>query len=192
MDVKYFSQELLTNRIVLRKFKSEDARDIMKILKHKEVAATTLMLPYPCNIKEANKIVDNYLNEQKHQNAMHWAIALKGGGKFMGSIRLVPNTTFNSAELGFWIGKEFWGNGYTFEAASEVIKFGFEELKLNRIEAHSMVENKSSIKLLEKLSFGQEGYHPDLVIKWKEYKDVMTFGLLRKNYLLINNFSGIN
>ena len=192
MDVKYFSQELLTSRLILRNFKTDDTKDIMKILKHKEVAATTLMLPHPCNIKEANMITDNYLNEQNHQIAMHWAITLKNVGKLMGSIRLVPNTKFNSAEMGFWIGKEFWRNGYTLEAASEVIKFGFEELKLNRIEAHSMVENKSSIKLLEKLGFGQEGYHPDLVIKWDEYKDVMTFGLLRKNYLLINNFPGIN
>lgn len=186
MDSKYFSQELFTNRLVLRKFETEDAPDIMKVLKHKEVASTTLMLPFPCNIEDAHKILANYLDEQNHQKSMHWAITLKDDNKLMGSIRLVPNTSFNSAEMGFWLGKDFWRNGYTFEAASEIIKFGFEELKLNRIEAHSMVENKSSIKLLEKLNFGQEGYHPDLVIKWNEYKDVMTFGLLRNNFLMIN------
>jgi len=184
MDFKHFLNELSTNRLILRKFRTGDAKEIMKLLKNKEVAATTLMLPYPCDMEISNKLVESYLDEQKHHKTIHWAIISREDKTFMGGIRLVPNIRFNSAEIGFWLGKEFWGNGYTFEAAEEVIRFGFIDLNLNRLEAHSMMENMSSIKLLEKLGFNQEGYHPDLVIKWDEYKDVITFGLLQKNFFM--------
>jgi len=187
MDSIHFSKLLQTNRLILRKFKPEDAREIVNILQDKEVASTTLMLPYPCTLEESKKIIASYLDEQKHYKTMRWAIILRDNNKFIGGIRLVPNNRFNSAEIGFWLGKEFWRNGYTFEAAEVVIRFGFNELKLNRLEAHAMTENMSSVKLLEKLGFNQEGYHPDLVIKWDEYKDVITFGLLRKNFIMINN-----
>lgn len=187
MDSIHFLKELLTNRLLLRKFKDEDAREMVNILKDKEVASTTLMLPYPCPLEKSKEIIDGYLNDQKHYKTIRWAITLRNNNKFIGGIRLVPNNRFNSAEIGFWLGKDFWRNGYTFEAAEAVIKFAFGELKLNRLEAHAMTENMSSIKLMEKLGFNQEGYHPDLVIKWDEYKDVITFGLLRKNFIMLNN-----
>lgn len=111
---------------------------------------------------------------------MRWAMIKES--KLIGSIHLIPNTRFNSAELGFWLGKKYWRQGLTYEASKTIVRYGFNELQLNRIEAHAMVENASSLTLLEKLGFAQEGYHPDLVMKWGEYKDVLTFGLLRINH----------
>lgn len=183
MDYSYFLRELSTERLLLRKFKLSDAKGFSTLLEDKEVAATTLMLPFPCNTEEAEKIILQYQEEQKHQKSMRWAITSSGENKIIGAIRLVPNTKFNSAELGFWIGKKYWRQGYAHEAASRVIKYGIHELGLNRIDAHAMAENESSLGLLEKLGFIKEGYHPELVIKWGEYKDVVTFGLLRKNQL---------
>jgi len=161
----------------------EDALGISTLLKDKVVAETTLMLPFPCSTKIARKMIHTYKEEEKLQKTMRWAITTIESNKLMGEIRLVLNKDFNSAEIGFWHGKIFWRNGYTLEAANKVIEFGFRELKLNRIEAHSMIENISSINLLKKVGFTKEGLHPELVLKWGEYKDVMTFGLLRKNYL---------
>lgn len=161
----------------------EDALGISTLLKDKVVAETTLMLPFPCGTKIARKMIHTYEEEEKLQKTMRWAITTIESNKLMGEIRLVLNKGFNSAEIGFWLGKNFWRNGYTLEAANKVIEFGFKELKLNRIEAHSMIENISSINLLKKVGFTKEGLHPELVIKWGEYKDVMTFGLLRNNYL---------
>ena len=180
MNKGHFLRELHTDRLSLLKLSIPYADEFSALLQDKEVAATTLMLPFPCSKKEAGTIIREYLDEEKHRKSMRWGIFLED--KMIGGIRLVPNLRFNSAEVGFWLGRDYWRNGYTYEAAKAVINFGFEELKFNRIEAHSMTENRSSILLLEKLGFTQEGYHPDLVIKWGEYKDVLTFGLLRKNY----------
>lgn len=173
-------KELTTERLSLQKFRLSHAEEFSALLEDKEVAATTLMLPSPCSMSDAKNMLTEYIDEEKHRKSMRWAMTKDN--KLIGSIHLVPNTNFNSAELGFWLGKKFWGKGFTYEASKTVINFGFNELKLNRIQAHAMVENASSLKLLEKLGFAQEGYHPDLVIKWGEYKDVLTFGLLRINY----------
>lgn len=182
MNDSHFSIQLKTQRIILRPFVMDDAKNFSNLLKDKEVAATTLMLPYPCDPDKANEIIERYIEEGKLKKSMHWAIIDFKSNEFMGGIRLVLNPLFNSAELGFWLGKKFWDKGFTFEASEKIIGFGFVELKLNRIEAHSMVENIASVKLLKKLGFKQEGLHRELVMKWDEYKDVKTFGLLKKDY----------
>jgi RimJ/RimL family protein N-acetyltransferase len=177
-----FYKLLSTKRLKLKKFDEHDAAAMSELLKYQEVASTTLRLPFPCPKKVARDMIKKYKKEAKKQKAMRWAITTKSNGQLLGGIRLVPNTDFNSAELGFWIGRPHWRNGYTLEAAKEVIDFAFEKLLLNRLEAHSMTENISSIALLEKLGFSQEGMHPELVIKWGVYKDVITFGLLKRDY----------
>ncbi|MCK5208845.1 MAG: GNAT family N-acetyltransferase [Cyclobacteriaceae bacterium] len=182
MNDSHFSIPLKTQRIILRPFVLDDASNFSNLLKDKEVAATTLMLPYPCDLAKANEIIQRYIEDRKLKKSIRWAIVDCTSNDFMGGIRLVPNQLFNSAEIGFWLGKKFWGEGFTFEASKKIIEFGFVELKLNRIEAHSMVENIASIKLLKKLGFKQEGLHRELVMKWDEYKDVKTFGLLKKDY----------
>ena len=183
MNDSNFSILLKTQRIILRPFIIDDANNLSNLLKDKEVASTTLMLPYPCDVARAKEIIQRYIEERKIRISMRWALIDCTSNEFMGGIRLVPNHLFNSAEIGFWLGKKFWGKGFTFEASEKIIEFGFLKLNLNRIEAHSMVENIASIKLLKKLGFKQEGVHPELVMKWDEYKDVKTFGLLKKEYI---------
>ena len=182
MGVHYIFEELTTERLYLRKILLHDAKTLFNILKDKDVASTTLNLPYPCSLKDCQKLIRAYINELELKKTIRWAITKKEVNDIIGVIRLTLNFDFNSGELGFWMGKNYWRNGYTFEAAEKVIGFGFSKLNLNRIEAHAMAENNSSINLLNKLSFQREGLHPELVIKWGEYKDVITFGLLKKNY----------
>ncbi|MCG8310936.1 MAG: GNAT family N-acetyltransferase [Cytophagales bacterium] len=188
MTTNHFNEILYTPRLILRKFGISDAPELSRLLKDKEVAATTLMLPYPIDLEKSKEMIRNYIEEQELKKVMRWTLTLKKNEQqIIGGIRLVPNQKFNSAEIGFWLGKNFWRKGYAFEAAMRVIEFGFNELEFNRLEAHAMAENKPSIMLLEKLGYQKEGYHPDLVIKWGAYKDVVTFGLLRKNYLKLSN-----
>jgi RimJ/RimL family protein N-acetyltransferase len=183
MNKTDFDRVFCTERLKLRKFIADDAPAIAELLKYREVASTTLRLPFPCSREDADLMIQAYHNEAKQLKSMRWAVTAKTSNELMGGIRLVPNMDFNSAELGFWIGRPYWRKGYTFEAAKIVIEWAFKDLRINRLEGHSMTENKSSIALLEKLGFSREGLHPELVIKWGEYKDVITFGLLRKDYL---------
>ena len=86
------------------------------------------------------------------------------------------------AELGFWVGVEWWGNGYATEAARAVIGYGFRELQLNRIHAHYMVRNPASGRVLEKLGMRREGRLRQRVRKWGVFEDVILMAILRDDW----------
>jgi hypothetical protein len=67
------------------------------------------------------------------------------------------DTEHSQAEMGFWIGVDYWGQGFATEAGQAVIRFGFERLNLNRVHAHHMVRNPASGRVLEKLGMKREG-----------------------------------
>ena len=63
----------------------------------------------------------------------------------------------HSAELGFWLGEPYWGQGYMADAIYKILNFGFKDLKLTRIYAHAFENNISSEKVLIKTGFEYEG-----------------------------------
>jgi ribosomal-protein-alanine N-acetyltransferase len=83
------------------------------------------------------------------------------------------------AELGFWIGREWWGKGYASEAAAEVLRFGFEDLGLNRIYAHHMARNPAAGRVLLHIGMQREGLLRERVRKWGVYEDVVLYAMLR-------------
>jgi [ribosomal protein S5]-alanine N-acetyltransferase len=100
-------------------------------------------------IEELNKIpiqCYTFIIERKETNQFTGVIALNLGK---------PN--YRSAEIWFKLLPEFWGKGYATEAVKEIIHFGFQDLKLHRIEAGCAVDNIASIKVLEKAGMQQEG-----------------------------------
>ena len=83
------------------------------------------------------------------------------------------------AELGFWIGRDWWGQGYAREAARAVLRFGFETLELNRISAHHLVRNPASGRVLLAIGMQREGVLRQRVRKWGKYEDVVLYAVLR-------------
>lgn len=86
------------------------------------------------------------------------------------------------AELSFWIGRPFWGQGYASEAATAVIETAFRELGLNRLEAFHMVLNDASAHVLERIGFRREGILRERVRKRGRFEDVVACALLRSEY----------
>jgi RimJ/RimL family protein N-acetyltransferase len=85
------------------------------------------------------------------------------------------------AELGFWIGREWWGHGYATEAATAVIRFGFDTLGLNRICAHHMARNPAAGRVLLHVGMSREGLLRERVKKWGVYEDVAVYAILRED-----------
>ena len=91
-----------------------------------------------------------------------WATVLKENGQYIGRCGVYPH--FNSAgfpikgegSIAFYIAKEFWGNGYATEAGQAFLRFGFDELHLNRIVTMVQVGNDASVRVLEKIGFDLE------------------------------------
>ena len=97
-------------------------------------------------------------------------------------IGLHLNRQDNRAELGYWIGVPFWGRGYATEAATEVVRYGFEELGLNKIYAGYFSRNPASGNVLRKIGMRHEGTLRQQHRKWGEYVDVEFYALTRDEF----------
>ena len=89
----------------------------------------------------------------------HFAICLKSDNLAIGCIELKLNGTTDmtdrddECELGFWLGKKFWGQGLMSEAGAEIIRYGFENLKMNKIWCGYYDGNLKSKRVQQKLGF---------------------------------------
>ena len=87
-----------------------------------------------------------------------WATVLKADGSYIGRCGLYPKLkeegrVAGEAVLGFYLARQFWGQGFATEAGRAFVDFGFDELRLERIVTAVEVGNKASIRVLEKLGF---------------------------------------
>lgn len=88
----------------------------------------------------------------------------------------------DGAELTYWIGRSYWGNGFATEAVQRVIQFGFEILKLQRIWATAMTKNHASIRVMTHANMQYEGTFRQHVLKWANYEDIALYGILKQEY----------
>jgi ribosomal-protein-alanine N-acetyltransferase len=175
--------ELVTKRLRLRPIEMSDAPGIRSLLHNEpEIAANGLGIPYPYPEGEETRFVQKLQDRQKN-NAYTWAILGQTNHELMGMISLGLHVQYDSGELGYWLGKAYWNQGYTTEAVKCVIRYGFEERALNRIFAESFSENTGSRRVLEKSGMTQEGRLRQHIKHWNgTYKDVYHYGILASEY----------
>lgn len=173
---------LETLRLSLTEFEPVTVEIWHQLMNNKEVVQTTLSLPFPCSLDDARNWQEKQLKKIAEGNLLRWAIVKKETGDTIGNIKLVINPLFESAELGYWLGKDYWGRGYAFEAAKQIVDFAFTTLKLNRLEAYAMDHNTSSEKILFKLGFLKEGLLRKSIKRWGEFIDVKSYGLLHTDW----------
>ena len=93
-----------------------------------------------------------------------------------------PAPEHDRAEVGYWIGKPFWGRGLATAALRLLLQFGFETLQLNRIEAGHFDYNPASGRVMEKAGMRFEGVRRQYVWHRDRYKDVRWYAILREDY----------
>jgi [ribosomal protein S5]-alanine N-acetyltransferase len=142
---------LASPRLCLRRFEKADAPAIERLAGAWEVADTTLLIPHPYPSGAAEVFIAQTHADWEAGEQYVFAITLGRIGGLCGSIGLKVSARHERAELGYWIGVPFWGNGYCTEAGHAVLKFGFETLHLNCIGAHHFVRNPASGRVLRKL-----------------------------------------
>lgn len=171
-----------TERLLLRPYQKEDAPAVNKLISDKELSRTTLHIPYPNPGGLAEHWISSATEKMKRGSSFSFAIILKDTTELIGCVTLNIALNHKRGELAYWIGKPFWDNGYVTEAATRIIKYGFDDLKLNRIWAGVMTKNYPSIEVMKKLGFSYEGTFPQHVLKWEVYEDVNYYGLLKQQF----------
>src|SRR3712207_954652 len=107
---------LNTARLRLRPPTAGDAPDIQRYASDRDVAAMTLTIPHPYPDGAAEQWVGTLAGRYADGTNVQFAIVERDASSFVGSIGLVIEVGHNRAELGYWIGRPFWGRGYATEA----------------------------------------------------------------------------
>lgn len=177
---------LETERLILRRFGLSDVDALVDLLQEPDVALNVLNVPYPYT----REIAEEYIR-QTHENALKengdlaFAMVNRGNQQVMGAVGIFFNPKHRRAGLGYWIGKQFWGQGYMTEAVARVIKFGFEERNMHRIFAECYPHNVASARVMEKNGMKRDGtlrehfYHE----LRQQYMDAHHYSILRQEYL---------
>ena len=173
---------LKTERLILRPFTMDDAPAVQRLAGDTEIAATTLNIPHPYKNGDARNWIGTHEGKFRMGEMVTFAIVLPVENILVGAISLDISKIHENAELGYWIGKPYWNNGYCTEAAGSVIQYGFEELGLNRIFAKHLTRNPSSGKVMEKTGMKFEGCLRQDVKKWEVFEDINVFSILKSEY----------
>jgi ribosomal-protein-alanine N-acetyltransferase len=163
---------LCTERLVLRKILPSDYEDMYEYASKDEVTEYLLWSTHPS--KEYTKQFIEYLQSRYRVGDFYdWPITLRDTGKMIGTCGFTKfDYSNNAAEIGYVLNSDYWGKGYCSEAVSKIIEFGFESLKLHRIEARYMKENIRSRNVMEKCGMIYEGTMKSAVYAKNKYRDV--------------------
>ncbi|NDV83263.1 GNAT family N-acetyltransferase [Bacteroides sp. 51] len=144
-----------TERLILRPIIESDAEAIFEYSRNKNVGDNAGWKSHD-NIEETHEIMKLiFLNQESV-----FGIELKETGQLFGSIGLIPDPKRENNKarmLGYAIGEEHWGKGFATEAVRAILRFGFEEMKLDLISAYCYPFNERSKNVLKKCGFHYEG-----------------------------------
>ena len=175
-----YQPSLRTDRLFLRPFVAEDAPPLHRLAGAREIADTTISIPHPYSLGAAKSWIAGLPHFFRNETALHFAVCFPDAPELIGAVALRDiDREHSQAELSFWMGVGWWGEGYASESALAVTRFGFEELSLNRIYAYHMLRNPVSGKVLHKLGMEREGVLRQRVRKWDRFEDVALCALLR-------------
>jgi len=174
--------ELQTDRLILREFAVEDAPNVQRLVGEWEVARALLSIPHPYEDAMAEEWIATLRPAYEAGERVTWAVTLREQGALVGSITLHLHPPHDNAELGYWIGKPYWGCGYATEAAQETVRYGFEDLGLHRIQATHFGSNPASGKVMKKVGMSHEGLRPEHYKKGETYEDRVDYGLLAHDW----------
>lgn len=172
---------LRTQRLILRPFTLADVPAVIALAGDRAVAENTLSIPHPYSEADAQDWISQRSVVYGTGKSINFAIA-QSSGTLCGAVGLDINLNHNFAELGYWVGRPFWGQGYATEAAAALIAFAFNTLGLNRINATYFSDNPASGRVMEKLGMVKEGYRPQHTLKWGLYRDITLYGLRQEDW----------
>ena len=174
--------QLETERLLLRKLEYTDKQDIFEYASNPEVSK---YMPWEAHGGEIDTLdflnitYENYNNDRPAS----WGIVLKSINKIIGTAGFASLDKINlRAEFGYAISQDYWNKGIATEASKEILKYGFNQMGLNRIEAMCNVENIASARVLEKAGLTLEGILREYILVKEKFVDHKLYSILKVHY----------
>ena len=164
--------KLETERLILRRFEESDAEDVFAYAKDPDVGPIAGWPPHQ-SVEESLDVIRNVLNGPEA-----YAICLKSDERAIGAIelKLKERTDFtereDECELGYWLGKPFWGQGIMPEAAREMLRHAFEDLGMRKVWCGYYDGNTKSRRVQEKVGFRYQWTTPDVDVPLMKEKRI--------------------
>ncbi|SNR17382.1 GNAT family N-acetyltransferase [Tenacibaculum jejuense] len=140
-----------TERLIVREFVLDDYKDVYEFNSNVELHQFTGDEIIASEERAKEIIQDIWFQDYENYGYGRWAVLYKPKDKVIGFAGLKFLPEINETDIGFRFLPEYWGKGIASEVAKEIIKFGFENLNLNRIIGIAMPQNIGSCKVLEKI-----------------------------------------
>jgi [ribosomal protein S5]-alanine N-acetyltransferase len=144
---------LETERLLLRPLKAADISYCVPLLNDFEVSKNLSRVPYPYTEDDACAFIVRVAEGWRTGSDCPLAVLSKPG-VFIGMCGIHPNQDW---EVGYWLGRPFWGNGYATEACGRAIAWAFDEFKTEVLNAGWFHDNPASGRVLSKLGFRATG-----------------------------------
>jgi len=174
--------EISTSRLILRNMRMSDAKDIYEYSCDPEVARHVLWEAHQ-NIHQTKAYIRYVLRQYRLGSPSSFCIALKETGRVIGTIGFMWISNENrSAEVGYSLSRAYWNKGYMTEALAAVLRFGFMELNLNRIEAQYECDNPASGRVMEHVGMRREGTLKERLYNKSRFVDVELYAILREEW----------
>ena len=180
--------QLETERLILRQVVMPDRAAIFRI--YSDPAVTRYNAITQCRtISDAERLIKALEDQYAARHGLWWGITLRERGTVIGTIgyfNLVHHGPFalysQCATIGYGMARTYWRQGYTREAITEILRFGFETMQLNRVESDILPGNTPPKKMLVSLGFRLEGVLRERGYWNGTYHDVQHFALLRREW----------
>lgn len=167
-------------KIRIRKWDLADAVDLSVVLSNKKVQDNLRDgLPYPYTEQDGQDYISAMLTADENET---FAFTVTADRKVIGSICAVRQANIHNktAELGYYIAEEYWGNGIMTEAVKQLCDYVFTHTDIIRIYAEPFAHNIGSCRVLEKAGFQYEGTLRNNAVKNGKVLDMRMYALLRK------------
>ena len=184
--MKHLGTKILeTDRLILRPFRAEDAQTMYDNWASDPEVTRFLSWPAYKGIDDAYSILKIWLAEYQKPDFYQWAIVLKELDAPIGSISVVnSDDRVDLAEIGYCIGKTWWGRGIMPEAVKAVMAYLFEEVGMQRLEVGHDPDNSASGAVIRKCGFRYEGTLRRRIRSNRGITDVAWYSMLKEEYNL--------
>jgi RimJ/RimL family protein N-acetyltransferase len=167
-----------TDRLLLRKYKDTDVKDIIEYSADLVIAEDVDWEPTEDGIKKF-MAKQRDVNPDEDPKWLGLAIELKEEGKVIGTIGIgVLSREHKQGIVGWALGVAYQRHGYATEAARAILEFGFKSLKFHRIIAKSDAKNTRSWLLMERIGMRREAYFRHSKFQKKEWRDKLVYAIL--------------
>jgi len=153
------TKRLETARLALRRYSVDDTDAMYANWASDPEVTKYLMWPHHETVETSRRVLADWIGHYGEEDYYHWAIVLKeNGDRPIGDIAVVRrDDTVEMVHIGYCIGRKWWNRGITTGALREVIRFFFEEVDANRVEARHDPRNVNSGKVMARCGMRYEG-----------------------------------